>query len=228
MTAETDFLTDRALNLLRRPDTADELREQYETVGIVQLEDFARADRLADLGKRLYEGAAPLAERTVKDHEILQVARRSVVSSGYRFWRVDPNFAGSASEKRDALKVLFSRVGLTQLGLEFGERAASLVRYFSRKELSYDNVFCFLYEEGDYIGMHNDAPSGERVNLQFPISLDSTAGFRALHEGRLRLYPDTPGCLRIIGPRVWHEVLPVQPTSRERPPHRVLISFRFK
>jgi hypothetical protein len=48
-----------------------------------------------------------------------------------------------------------------------------------------------------------------------------------LKNGYLEPFYDEPGCLRILGPGVWHDVLPVLRLLPDRDPLRVMVSMKF-
>lgn len=224
----SDYLTENALGLLNDPVDAGELRAEYGKLGVIQIPDFLLAEKAASLGERLYEIFHPFTARSEKLARVLHVDGKSILGSSFRFSRVDPNFPEIDERQRGVLMERFAEVGLERFGGELGRMATPLVRYLTgNEELSYQKIYVFLYEEGDYIGPHTDAHLGDRVNLQFPVPLGAATGFRALHEGRFHLYEDTLGSARILGPDVWHEVLPVLRTNSEVRPRRVLISLRY-
>lgn len=228
MMTVTDFLSEQALRLLERPEDSVELRAEYESMGIIQVDGFADSEKIVELGERLYSRLSPLCRPATLPHQVINLNGTRHLTSGYQFSRIDPGFLPPASKERALYEKEFSEAGLTGFGDKIGERITPLVKYIVRAEVSYQRTYCFIYEEGDYIGPHNDSQTGWRINAQFPISLSAATGFRALKDGEFRLYYDAPGCLRILGPDVWHEVLPVLRATEEVAPHRVLLSLRFK
>lgn len=225
--AAAGFLSEQALRLLEYPKDDVKLRAEYERMGVVQVDDFADPGKVVDLGKRLYSRLSPLCKPTILRHEIVELNGTSHLTSGYRFSRIDPGFLAPTSKERALYEKELSEAGLTAFGDEIGELITPLVEHVVGAEVTYQRAYCFIYEEGDYIGPHNDAQTGWRINAQFPIPHRAATGFRASKDGEWRLYYDVPGCLRILGPDVWHEVLPVLRVT-ETKPHRVLLSLRFK
>jgi hypothetical protein len=94
-------------------------------------------------------------------------------------------------------------------------------------DCSYKYSTFFLYYEGDYAGLHNDAEMGKRINAQMPLSLDTIGGIRILENEKLHMHYDSPGCLNILGPKVWHDVPPVLRLMEDRRPKRVNLTLRF-
>lgn len=94
-------------------------------------------------------------------------------------------------------------------------------------QYSYESGNMFLYCEGDYAGLHNDNDNGNRVNVQFPLSLNSVGGIRILINEQLKMFYDQPGCLNLLGPRVWHEVPPLLRLPASPAPERTNLTLRY-
>ena len=61
----------------------------------------------------------------------------------------------------------------------------------------------YIYNEGDYISVHNDHHVGQRVDVQLPVTLGTVAGVRVLSNGFLRTHYDTVGAMNVPGTRTW-------------------------
>lgn len=223
-----ELLAPHGRRLLDAPEAAVALREEYERMGVLQVDDFADAERLLGLGRILVQELAPLSLPTVLAPSVQRAGDKPVLSSGHRFGRLDPGFFRAPDERRERMETKFRELGLTRLGETLSVVLDPFVRFIVGTPVEYQKIYFFLYTEGDYIGPHTDRHTGDRVNVQFPIPLAAASGFRALHDGELALYYDTPGCLRILGPEVWHEVLPVLRVKQDEAPGRILISLRYR
>ncbi len=222
----TDLLTEKALEMVETPLVAQSFHEEFQRLGVVQIDGFIHAEPLLDLGDRLWKALNPFAKTSSQKHEFVSEGRISGLSTGFRFQVADPS--RFPEESRAELLEQYRKIGILEIGEELGQMLTPLIHYIIREDLPFKRVFCFLYREGDYISPHNDHQTGHRVNVQFPITMNAATGFRALEtDYTLRLYNDNPGCLRILGPLVWHEVLPVIRTSPEVEPRRFLISLRY-
>ena len=227
--AATDFLSERALRLLEHPTDDIELRAEYERMGVVQVDGFADPGRVVDFEKQLYPRLSPLCTPSIFRHKIVdQKNGTGYLTLGQRFSRVDPGSHDPGSKERALYEKEFLETGLTAFGEEIGELVVPFVEHIVGAKVTYQRIYCFIYEEGDYIGPHNDSQIGWRVNVQFPIPYCAVTGFRVSKDGEWKLYYDMPGSLRILGPDVWHEVLPVLRLTEEAKPHRMLLSLRFR
>jgi len=84
-----------------------------------------------------------------------------------------------------------------------------------------------LYTEGYYAGLHNDAGMGNRLNVQLPLSINTVGGIRILDNERLRMFYDMPGCLNILGPRIWHDIPPILRMPNGDKPLRMNMTLRY-
>lgn len=224
----SELLSDKARGLLTTPSTAGEIRDEYLRMGVVQVDGFLRSQQALEFGELMCEKLSSLYQVSEYAHDFVKLrGGGKVLTSGYRFGRVDPTFGQKDVKRREAIEHVFEEIGFKSLSSSLGKDLESFVRYVISKDVTFKYGYCFIYKEGDYIGPHNDAQTGDRVNVQFPIALDAASGFRVLGEdGRFQLYYDRIGCVRILGPEVWHEVLPVLRIG-EKSPRRILISLRY-
>jgi len=92
---------------------------------------------------------------------------------------------------------------------------------------AYQSASIFLYTEGYYAGLHNDAGMGNRLNVQLPLSINTVGGIRILDNERLRMFYDMPGCLNILGPRIWHDIPPILRMPNGDKPLRMNMTLRY-
>lgn len=147
------------------------------------------------------------------------------LSDGARFRRIDPYCLGS-TPAREALEELLHRLGVTTAALQLAQDIAPLVREIVGP-VTFRRSYLYLYEEDDYISVHNDHQVGDRIDVQFPVSMGTFGGLRVLSDGLLRMHADTPGAMNILGPRIWHEVPPLLRMSSSEAPRRLNLGFRF-
>src|SRR5215207_539109 len=102
-----DYLTEYASRLLGDLAAAGNLSAEFKHLGLVQLQGFLDPEKLSALGERLYETFQPFAERSEKPARILRFDSKDVLSSSYRFSRVDPSFPQIEEGKRRVLTERF-------------------------------------------------------------------------------------------------------------------------
>jgi hypothetical protein len=117
----------------------------------------------------------------------------------------------------------YTRFDLQAWGAALSRQVEPIVAAVLGDSVTYDRVYFLLYDHDDYIAPHNDAQTGPRVNVQFPLTVGGLAGLRVL-DWTWHTYPDTAGLLRILGPEVWHEVLPLLGSPDA---YRLNISLRY-
>jgi len=203
-----------------------ELREIYRQLRFVQVDDMVRPDRLAEVARRAAELARPYTTRCERPHDVAPGS----LAGGYRFDRIDWGaHAGSrhGEEDRAALRAVFDASGLSRFAGELAQAALPFLEAVVDRELSYDRVFLLVYREGDFIDPHGDSQVGQRLMVQMPACFGCRTALRILKDGYLEPFYDEPGCLRILGPGIWHDVLPILRLEPDRPPERVLVSLRF-
>ncbi len=223
------LLTDHGRDLVENPQgaTADLFRDEYRRMGVVQIDDVLDRDRLIELTDRFRRELNPFLAIMTKQHRILGEGSAQALGTGFRFGRADPALVRQKA-RREAMVEKFEELGLETFGDQLSEALTPFVHHVIEQTWPSRRVYCFIYREGDYISAHNDSQTGDRVNVQFPVPLATSTCFRAMDEdGRFRLYYDHPGCMRILGPRVWHEVPPILRWSPDQEPWRVLLSLRY-
>jgi hypothetical protein len=122
--------------------------------------------------------------------------------------------------------VVLDRVGFTAFGAGLGKARTPLIRRVVG-DVTYRRAYLYLYREGDYIGAHDDHHVGNRIDVQFAVTLDGAGGIRVLSDGFFRMHYDVAGSMNILGPTMWHDVpqpLRVSPTAT---PRRLTIGLRF-
>lgn len=208
------------------PDTSALIlraRAAYRTLGFATVPDVLPAAAWQSLAEDLW----PTLRRVSEEVTMAQEARSATeLSDGASFRRVDPHCLRNP-EARQLLEKLLDRLGLTAMAERVGRQVTPLLREIAGP-VSYRRFYFYLYEEDDYISTHNDHQVGNRVDVQFPVSLATCGGLRVLSNGLLRMHYDVPGAMNVLGPRVWHEVPPLlRAPGQTAAPRRFNMGFRF-
>jgi hypothetical protein len=194
-------------------------RERWQTYRFAEVADVVDPDWLSHEAAVLWPVLRPVAETSVSAPRIIG----SALSDGWRLKRVDPGRPDVPEAIKQPMLDVYERYGLHEWGAELSRQVAPIVSAILGNEVTYDRVYFLLYENDDYIGPHNDHQTGARVNVQFPVTSGGVAGLRVL-DWDWHTYRDTPGLLRILGPLVWHEVLPLIGSAEA---YRLNISLRY-
>lgn len=226
--AEQSVLTDNGRRIasgMSSPRLA-ELRQSFETIRLVQLDDFVDAEIVATVLARTVEKVRMYALRDETPHKV----EPGRLYGGARFSIVDWG-SGEGSDHdqatREAIREGFSLGGLDDLCAAISHDVKPLVERITGEHLTYDRPLLFIYGEGDFIDPHGDSTTKRRVMVQLPVCFNCRNALRVLKNGYLEPFYDEPGCLRILGPGVWHDVLPVLRLMPDRDPLRVMVSMKF-
>lgn len=185
-------------------DAIERAREHWNTYRFAEVPDAVDPDWLRAQAAVLWPALRPIAETSVSAPRVANGA----VADGWRLKRVDPGRPDVPDAIKGPMNELYARMKLQEWGADLSRQVEPIVSAILGNVVRYDRVYFLLYENDDYIGPHNDVQTGPRVNVQFPITVGGVAGLRVL-DYDWHTYRDTPGLLRILGPLVWHEVLPL-------------------
>jgi hypothetical protein len=191
----------------------------YAGTGFVKVRGVLPADAFVALVDDLLPVLGTVAQRVVLRH---QPTPDGKLSDGASFARIDPGFALHAAQ----LSQLLDMLGLLAFGELLAARVAPLVRYLAG-DVGYERIYCYVYEEGDYLSVHDDSHVGDRVDVQFTHSIGACGGLRVLTDGMLRMHYDDPGSMNVLGPRVWHDVPPLLRATEGVVPRRINLGLRF-
>jgi hypothetical protein len=214
-------LTPHVDDLVAGATAMEDARRRYETDGYVRLPGIVPEEAIEGLAQDLWPILSPLAFDLVKRHETGPTG----LSAGHRLRRVDPRSLDPEGP-REMLAAVLEALGLVEFFRLLAERLAPLLRLVI-DGAAYERVFFNLYDEGDYITAHDDAHMGDRIDVNFSVTLDGVGGLRVLHDGLLRMHYDGAGAMSILGPRVWHEVPPLMRTTPDTPPRRLTVTMRY-
>jgi hypothetical protein len=219
-----DVITASGRDMLARP--ADELRARFAALKIVQFDDFVRADVLSRIVRHMLLMVRKYAVRIERPH---LVTPGSMVD-GRRFWRIDGGpFAESwhTDADRAAIREAFDASGLNAFAACLLAAAQPTFEAVVGRPLRYDRVFLLDYGEGDFIAPHGDTQTSGRILAQMPVTFNCRTAFRALRAGWMEPFYDDPGSLRLMGPGIWHDALPVPRLPGEGAPERVVVTVRL-
>jgi hypothetical protein len=218
-------LTERGNRLLSGSPPAG-LRAEYARLRFVQLDDVTDAARLDAVMGDLLPRVLPYSMRTERPHQI----STGLLRDGCRLERVDVTSSAGGTPSaaaEEAVRAAFSDTGLTAFVDELLAGALPFVAELVGRRLRYDRTFLQVYREGDFIAPHGDTQTSRRIMLHLPVTLGCRTALRVLRDGWMEPYYDEPGSLRVQGPGIWHEVLPVLRLDRATDPLRVVVTVRL-
>lgn len=246
-----DLLSSHGAGLLEA-GPSPELMDAYKKDLFLQVDDFIDESGLRGVLNRLLPEVRQHALRVSRPHKVsvgsLQGGRRlSRIDAGCRSrWvngaavpaaacsRCEPGPGGEAipeghtpEDVSIAVKQAFGRSGLLDFCDSLAEQAIPWIEKLTGVTLDYDRCFLLTYGEGDFIAPHGDTATSRRILLQMPVPFGCDSAMRVMHDGWMELRYDRPGCIRIMGPGMWHEVLPVQRRPGGPDPERVLLTLRL-
>ncbi|GAB3951296.1 hypothetical protein GCM10029976_087470 [Kribbella albertanoniae] len=201
------------------PSRLQQAEANYAAYGLVTLDDVVDVGALRPTLRAIYDEVGHLAQERRQPH----VAGEGVLGVGHRFARLDttPGIPGG-----DVVAECFTAHGLDRWAADFAAESLQWIGAITGYDLTYDRAFLLVYREGDYIGPHGDKYDGHRVNLQIPVVYDAVSCMRVLQDGYLEPQLDRDGTVRLLGPRMWHEVPPLLPSRPDVAPLRLVLSLR--
>jgi hypothetical protein len=215
-------LTPRAAELMARQESLAALRKEYAGARFVAVRDVLPPDSFTTLVTTLLPLFSAIAEPVTMRHT---AGASGALSDGFRFLRIDPECALSA-ETGGKLARLLSVLGILDFASLLAHRLSPLVRCIAGP-VSFRRAYFYLYREGDYISVHDDRQVGDRVDVQFPVTLGAEAGIRILADGFLEMRYDEVGSMNVLGPCTWHDVPPLLRSASGVDPVRFNMGFRF-
>ena len=199
---------------------------RYREEKFVQLDDFVSSEQLTAIVERVLPLVRRYSVRVVRPHRISEGS----LEGGRRFDRIDwgPFDDNQHTEAdKSALRTAFSEAGLESFASQLLEEAMPFFEAVAERRLSYDRVFLLGYKEGDFIAPHGDTQTSRRVLVQMPVVFGTRTAFRMLTGGWMEPFYDEPGTLRLMGPGIWHDVLPVLRWRPDVTPERIVVTLRL-
>jgi hypothetical protein len=201
---------------------ADSVREQYRKARFARLEQVVDGEPLTALATILGRALEPVAEMVQIRHE---QRPDGTLSDGLRFRRVDTACVHHAASRKK-LQRLLEALGFASFSEALGRRLSPLIRHIVGA-VSYRRSYLYIYAESDYISPHDDSHVGERIDVQFPVTVAGVGGVRVLNDGFFEMHYDCPGSINILGPAMWHEVPPLLRSDTGVEPRRYNLGLRF-
>lgn len=194
---------------------------EFATAGFAELPNAVSKSTLERL-REIIEPLLPNAEEVITHHSVNNCGG---LTGGARLLRFDPWHPLASKEHRARGSAQMQDSGLASLGADFAASISKLVTTIVDADLRYRRCYFLAYRSGDYISVHNDASTGERVNVQIAFSSGARSCIRILGEDNLlQVREDTPTSLRLLGPRVWHDV---PPFVGDKDSLRIVFSLRY-
>jgi len=223
-------LTDAALGhpvapfLVRTPFSAARLNQlagEFERTGFCQTDPVPTVLGLEEYGAQVFQMTCRHGERVATHHRV----EDGRLTGGARFCRLDPGHPGLDHRTRLSISEAYADLeadpffrGLRRALRELTER---ILPFYG-----YERGYFLAYRAGDYLSAHDDRSTGDRVNVQMPVTVGGTGALRILSdEGFLEPRLDRLGAVRVIGPSIWHDVPPLLTASDG---FRVVFSLRFR
>lgn len=216
-------LTPDANRMLSNLQTAEVLRQDYASLGFVKVNGVLPTSPFSDLLESMLPVLSAISEEVSREHH---VQSGGVLSDAWRFRRIDPHCLRNPAT-RNMMSVLLEKIGLSSFSHSLATKLTPLVRYIAGP-VRFTRSYFYLYLEEDYISVHDDHHVGDRVDVQFPVSIATIAGIRVLSGGFLKMFYDDIGSMNILGPRVWHDVPSIMRMNSSVDPKRFNMGFRFE
>ena len=197
------------------------LAADFDRTSFVQAGSGWAGPGLAEYAGEVFRAALDMGEQVATPHRV----ENGALLGGARFLRLDPGHPGLDEQTRPAMAAACRRLGAAEFfgGMRDAARELTdcvLPRY------GYERGYFLAYRPGDYLRPHDDRSTGDRVNVQMPVTVGGYAALRTLGaEGFLEPHPDELGTLRILGPTIWHDVPPLITLGGG---FRVVFSLRFR
>jgi hypothetical protein len=197
---------------------------RFRDLDVVQIPDVVDHTALTGMLEPWLDELTRVAVRDEQPDRI----KESHLTMGGRYGRVDVGHPLVDSVHAKQMASVLWRSGIHERSERLATEIAPLVHRITGVMSEYVRPQVLLYEEQDYLGPHTDRQSGDRYNVQLPATWFGVSGLRVFqHLGQI-VFRDEPGALRVLGPGVWHEVLPVMRTSQNLQPRRAVLSLRFE
>jgi hypothetical protein len=202
----------------------DAVRARFTAWGAAQFHDVVDAAALNGL---LEPALDALDEVAVRNQTRDRLAANRITLGGQHS-RVDAGHPSVDEARAELMAEVLRSSGIERAAADMAAAAASVVEMVTGGRLRYARAQILLYGADDYLGPHTDVTSGPRYNVQTALTRDCASGLRVFGAAGPRILPDWPGTLRVLGPNVWHEVLPLLPSGPAARPRRIVLSLRFE
>lgn len=203
---------------------SEETTRTFRAMGVVQVAQVVNDELLRSLIEPWLDDLAIVAVRD----EVPDRVTRDRLELGGRYSRIDIGHPLTGDSQVAGMEHLLRKSGIRSHARNLAMTITPWICTVVEEEVVFAREQVLLYGEGDYLGPHNDRRSGHRFNVQLPMNWNSHSGLRIFQSSGQVILPDKPGVLRILGPQVWHEVMPFLPIDHDQRPHRAVLSLRFE
>ncbi|MGY2116840.1 hypothetical protein ACW9HR_23295 [Nocardia gipuzkoensis] len=180
--------------------------EQFRRERFTQIPDMIDRSKISLL-RSLMSQLVGNAETVAVEHK---PKKGEGLTGGSHYLRFDGGHPSADSAIALLQNDLLTGSGLAEVGAALAADLRPAVESVLGAPAVYQRCYFLAYEPGDYISVHNDKQTGNRINVQVPIPVDCRSCLRTLDEqsGLMVIREDIAGSLRFLGPGIWHDVPP--------------------
>lgn len=212
------------------PNFLNDCRDCYKENGIFNVSNIVNADSFNNHIYDFYKSIKPiLANKSTRKHDEFIFNDIDMISnSGFSFYRLLMKSRCVAKEDQETCIDLYKEFQLIELANHLHMYTGELLKHCTGKSMNLVDVKCFIYEEGDYIGIHNDKHTGHHINFQFPVNINTVGTFRYLKDGYMKLNYDQNGGAKAMCGDIWHDVPPVIRAAPGDAPVRIVYMLVYR
>jgi len=206
-------------------DFRNACKEQFESQGVFDIPEIVDSNKYDDFMLSFYEAAGKLLkEKATKRHE----EAGEDVTNGFSFFRIRLKSRSIPKEDQDKLVKLYEDYRIMELANTLNQFVCPFISYVRGVPCKLVNVGCFVYEEGDYIGIHHDRHRGEHINFQLPVDVNTIGTFRYMKDGLMQLHYDRKNGAKVLSSQVWHDVPPITRIQPDLDPLRIVYMLEYR
>ncbi len=223
------FVNQDAKLKLSDPDFLAKCKQQYEECGVFDFEQLVDGEKFQQHMFDFYlalEGI--LEDKSVLTHKECGTKERTDVTNGFSFYRIRLKSGNISCENRPKLIELYKKFALVELANEINQLASPLLEYITSAKQKLVNIGCFIYEEGDYIGIHNDRHRGSHINFQLPVNINTIGAFRYMQDDLMKVHYDKFCGAKVMNADIWHDVPPVLRIDPNKKPLRIVYMLEYR
>ncbi|WP_444942324.1 hypothetical protein ACJJI3_10010 [Microbulbifer sp. ZKSA004] len=212
------------------PDFLDSCKASYQDKGFFNVPDIVNADLFNDHIYQFYKSIKSiLVNKTIRKHDEFTFKDVEMISNaGFSFYRLLMKSRCIPKEHQDTYIDICREFQLVELANLLNKFTGPLLNYCTDKAMKLVDVKCFIYEEGDYIGVHNDRHVEHHINFQFPVNINTIGTFRYMNDGNLKLNYDQDGGAKAMCGDIWHDVPPIIRSGEGEDPVRIVYMLVYR
>lgn len=205
----------------------EQCKEEFEANRVFNVSDLFETEKLQAHMYEFYQSLdEKLKVKTVMGHK--EVPNQKELTNGFSFIRVRLKNSYLDERSQENLIELFKQFTLMEFANSLNQFVCPLLSHITSKKQKLVNVGCFIYEEGDYIGIHHDRHRGEHINFQIPVNVNNIGSFRYIKDGLMKLHYDEKGTAKVMSGDIWHEVPPIASINKEIAPVRIVFMLEYR